>query len=112
MMAGEFREPAGELDWQRRREEMEKARLSARQAAQQNLSLAELLDHKRVALLGDPGSGKTTITRYLAYALAAGDHAHTGKHGCEQVPVLVRIASYAKVYEQDNLHLVEYIERL
>ncbi len=41
-LAGEFWESAGELDWQRRREEMEKAKLSARQAVQQNLSLAEL----------------------------------------------------------------------
>ena len=108
----EFR---SEFDWQRRREEMEKryAQLSARQAAQRTLTLADLLRSARAVLLGDPGAGKSTVTRYIAYALAAGDFTHTGTEVGDLTPVLVRIANYARAYERGDgtLHLIEYIER-
>ncbi|MBI5715756.1 MAG: HEAT repeat domain-containing protein, partial [Chloroflexi bacterium] len=107
-------ETMGELDWQRRREEMEKryAQLSARQASQKPLNLAELLRHPRAVLLGDPGTGKTTVTRYITYALAAGDPVHVGDEVLHLMPVLVRIANYAKAFERDTtLHFIEYIER-
>jgi hypothetical protein len=76
-------EVSGELNWRQRREEIEKryAQLSARQAVQRPLKLADLLASPRAVLLGDPGSGKTTVTRYVAYALAADDLAHTGTQG-------------------------------
>jgi formylglycine-generating enzyme required for sulfatase activity/energy-coupling factor transporter ATP-binding protein EcfA2 len=35
-----------------------------------NSALAHIHDQRRVILLGDPGSGKSTILRYLAYCLA------------------------------------------
>ncbi|MEE8586101.1 MAG: hypothetical protein V3T83_14755, partial [Acidobacteriota bacterium] len=62
-------EEAGELFWHSRREELEKrrAQLLARQAGQRTLSLRQLLAERRAVLLGDPGSGKTTMTRYIAY---------------------------------------------
>ena len=103
-----------ELDWRRRLEEMEKryAQLSARQAAQRHLTLAELLREPRSVLLGDPGTGKTTTTRYVTYALAADDTTHSGESVRGLTPVLIRIANYAKAYEQDRtLHLVEYVEK-
>ena len=108
------REAMAELDWQRSLEEVEKryAQLSARRAAQRRLTLADLLNEPRSVLLGDPGTGKTTTTRYVTYALAAGDLTHVGEGARGLVPVLVRIASYAKALDQDpTLHLIEYVER-
>ncbi|MCP4697132.1 MAG: NACHT domain-containing protein [Gammaproteobacteria bacterium] len=110
--AGEFMaEPGGELDWTRRREDLEKraARLAVRQAAQRPLRMNELLRRERIVFLGDPGSGKTTITRYLAYALAAGDYSHTGSKVKGLLPLLVRIANYGKAYEQNGCHLLDYL---
>ena len=107
-------ETSEELDWMRRREEMEKryAQLSATQAAQRPLSLAMLLENPRAVLLGDPGTGKTTVTRYIAYALAAGDTTHIGESVRNLVPILVRIANYGRAYEQNpTLNLVDYIEK-
>lgn len=102
----------GELEWQRHTLDMEKrsARLGARQAAQRPLNLAELLDSRRAVLLGDPGSGKTTVTRYITYAIAANDPTHLGSGLAELTPVLVRLANYGQALERDGtLHLVEYI---
>ena len=107
-------EALGELDWRRRREEMEKryAQLSARQAAQRPMTLKDLLKEPRSILLGDPGTGKTTTTHYITYALAAGDTAHIGTSVRGLTPVLIRIANYAKACERDStLHLVEYVEK-
>ncbi|GEM_PF-6938100 len=107
-------EVMGELDWQRRREEMEKryAQLSARQAAQRSLKLADLIKSSRSVLLGDPGTGKTTVTRYITYALASDDVTYTGTSARGLIPVLIRIANYAKAYEHDGtLHLIEYVEK-
>ena len=107
------RDVMGELDWQRRLEVIEKryAQLSARRAAQRHLTLAGLLKEPRSVLLGDPGTGKTTTAQYVTYALAAGDTTHTGESIRGLTPVLIRIANYARAYEQDRtLHLVEYVE--
>jgi HEAT repeat protein len=106
-------EKVDELDWQRRQEEMEKhrARLSASQAAQRPLTLAGLLKQPCSVLLGNPGSGKTTITKYVTYALAVNDLTRLGMSVRGLVPVLIQVAEYARAYEHDNtLHLTEYIE--
>ena len=103
----------GELGWQQRREEMEKrlARLRARQTAQRSLRLEDLLKERRAVLLGDPGTGKTTVTRYVTYALAAEDWRHVGEGVRGLVPVLVRIANFGRAFEEDrDLELIDYIE--
>ena len=103
---------SSELDWRTRREEMEKrhARLRHRQAVQRSFTLEELLKERRAVLLGDPGSGKTTVTRYVAWALAAGDYREVGEAIRGRLPVLVRLASYGKALEADReLTLLDYV---
>lgn len=103
-----------ELDYQRFRYEMERRyrQLRAEQAAQQPFNLTDLLKSPRSVLLGDPGTGKTTTTQYITYALAANDTTHIPPKAAGLTPILIRIANYAQIYEQDkSLHLIEYIER-
>jgi HEAT repeat protein len=101
-----------ELDWQTRQEEMEKryARLRERQRIQRTLSLKDLLAERRAVLLGDPGSGKSTVSRYVAWALAAGDLTHVGDAVRDRLPVLVRLAELGKALEADPaLTLLDYV---
>ena len=59
---------------------------------------------------GPRGTGKTTITRYITYALAVNDASHIGEHIIDRVPVLIRVANYARAFEQDStLHVIEYV---
>ncbi len=101
-----------ELDWRTRSEDLEKrhARLRHRQAVQRSFTMEELLKERRAVLLGDPGSGKTTITRYLAWALAADDYRVVGEAVRGRLPVLVRLANYGKALEADGeLTLLDYL---
>ena len=50
-------------------------------------------EHRLVVLLGDPGSGKSTIGRYLMLALASESHALDRLAG--HVPVLVELSALA-----------------
>ena len=111
---GVNQQPMRELDWQERLQEKDRrfVQLKAKQAAQRPLNLSSLLQESRAVLLGDPGSGKTTITRYITYSIAAGDETHTGDSVRERIPILIRIANYAKALEKDTtLHLIDYVER-
>jgi len=106
-------ETPDELSWRHQQAEIERrrSRPQAREGGERSLGLAELLKQRRAVLLGDPGTGKTTITRYVAYALAADDRTHIGDRMRGLLPVLVRLASYGKALNEDrDLDLVAYVE--
>jgi len=103
-----------EIDQQHYRAEMEKrfAQFQAHLAVQRTLKIADLLREPRVVILGDPGMGKTTSARYIAYALATKDARYIGSAPIGRIPILVRIALYAKALERDStLHLIDYIQQ-
>lgn len=68
--------------------------------------------NRKVVVLGDPGSGKTTLVKWLARQCALGSEAMAEKLGWGEdvVPVVVPIAGYGKALEDDeSVRLHEHI---
>jgi len=84
-----------------------------RETGTRSVEISELLRHRRAVVLGDPGAGKTTMLRYVAYGLARsllkGEHRESEQAGmpalpgevADCLPVYVRIGLYAQ-HLQDN----------
>ncbi|WP_082659713.1 NACHT domain-containing NTPase [Cellulomonas sp. B6] len=75
-----------------------------------HLSVSQLmLLGTRAVVLGDPGGGKSTLSRKLTYDLAA----DVPKSGVRRTPFFVELRDYASVVRgKDRTTLVEYLEAL
>jgi hypothetical protein len=94
------------------------------------ITLGEAFQHERwLVILGDPGSGKTTLARWLTVKLAQAmltktnnvivsleevdpevkESSKTVNLGLTRLPVLLRISDYAEAYEKEPLMLIEYL---
>ena len=59
------------------------------------MALGELLDeHSHVVVLGHPGSGKSTLIRFVAFAIASGQ-AEVGMELANTLPVIMKASEYA-----------------
>ncbi len=111
-------------EMERTRDPEERARIEARlgekgfrgfrRAAQgRAIPVPELLRREgKVVLLGDPGSGKTTLVKWLARQCAKGTEASAEALGCTRdlLPVVVPIARYGAALQEDaGVHVHEHI---
>ncbi|NER26954.1 MAG: hypothetical protein F6J89_04800 [Symploca sp. SIO1C4] len=94
------------------------------------ITLGEAFQHERwLVILGDPGSGKTTLARWLTVKLAQAmltkadnvivslgevdpevkESSKTVNLGPTRLPVLLRVSDYAEAYEKEPLMLIDYL---
>src|SRR5262249_50352992 len=75
------------------------------------LTVAQCLAlHPRVLVRGKPGSGKTTELRHAARAYARGHVAEGRFPKQSRVPLMVRVAEFAKARERDkDMTLVRFV---
>ena len=70
---------------------------------------------RHLVLLGDPGTGKTTLAKWLARTYALGPAAVKDRLGLEEdlVPVVIPVAAYAKKRKESvapDYSLLDYIQ--
>jgi transcriptional regulator with XRE-family HTH domain/predicted nucleotidyltransferase len=68
-----------------------------------------LTGYRRILVRGDPGSGKTTSLRHLAWSYAAGTAAASGYPHEQFTPIFVRLAEFSIIAKQGNeIDLVQF----
>jgi predicted nucleotidyltransferase/transcriptional regulator with XRE-family HTH domain len=66
--------------------------------------------HRRILIRGEPGSGKTTALRHAARAYARGHVSEDHYPKDSRVPLMVRLADFAKARERDHdVTLIRYV---
>jgi hypothetical protein len=75
------------------------------------VGIAKILENEKVVVLGHPGTGKTTIGKYVAYVAATqGSSKLIGEHLSQYIPIIVKAAEYGKFLKSDErLSLYSYL---
>jgi predicted NACHT family NTPase len=67
----------------------------------------DILNHRALVILGDPGSGKSTLSKYLCTQVTS---LRESGHILENiVPVLFRLADYSDFYKKNRKSIYEFI---
>lgn len=74
------------------------------------IELGTLLEIPRFVIQGDPGSGKSTLTQYIAWAACAGDSSVVGEKIIDRIPIRVRAIEFGESIE--NQHVSDFAEYL
>ncbi len=87
----------------------------------ENVDLAKAVrEQSRVVILGEPGAGKTTLSRFIALQFAKAIrsaqptvcHKDGNEYGEARLPILMRVADYAEAFAKDrNLRLRDFLPR-
>ena len=73
-------------------------------------TLNQILEKPRIILLGHPGSGKTTVGKYLAYSIATKNYSTIGKQFEPLIPICIKVSDYSlELKNNQNLSLFEFI---
>jgi hypothetical protein len=74
------------------------------------ITLNQMLEKPKTVLLGHPGSGKTTVGKYIAYSMASKQYSKLGQQFEELIPICVKVSDYAlELKSNQSLSLFEFI---
>ena len=87
------------------------ARLAEREAAERRITLEDALKEPLLVVLGEPGSGKTTILKHVALKLAKGRGSDLGlgAEAAAPFPILFPISAYAAALRKGDRALSDYL---
>ncbi|MEM9272148.1 MAG: hypothetical protein AAGA80_04165, partial [Cyanobacteria bacterium P01_F01_bin.143] len=70
--------------------------------------IASILDKRSLVILGDPGSGKSTLMKYLTVKVT---HLRTEEDlFAKMIPIYFRVSNYAEYYEKYKKSIYSYID--
>jgi HEAT repeat protein len=78
-----------------------------------SIALNNLLNLPKIVIKGDPGSGKSTITRYICWAIASGKAQLIGKNVASLLPIRIRAIEFGDALRKGQVDgLEEYIMKV
>lgn len=80
------------------------------QKNQRSVTLNQILEKSRIVLLGHPGSGKTTVGKFIAYSIATKKFSTIGQQFEPLIPICIKVSDYSlELKNNQNLSLFDFI---